>query len=101
MRTVEIKGVAYPFSYGYGALMLAEELLGKPWGSEQNMRTNFVLMFACFFNADKDFPLTFDDLVAACDADLTLYGRMNDELAFQLGRWGKPSEQEDSDKKKE
>jgi hypothetical protein len=81
--------------------MLAEEIIGKPWGSEQNIRTNFVLMFACLFNADADCPLTFDALVEACDADLTLYQRMNEEMASQISRWGKPSDADEGDKKKD
>lgn len=102
MRTIEINGVAYPFKYGYGALMLAEELLGQPWGTVQNTRTNFVLMYACLFNADADCPVTFEGLIEACDADLTLYNRMNEELAWQVSRWGKASEaKEDEDKKKD
>lgn len=101
MYAIEIGGVAYPFRYGYGALMLAEEILGEPWGSKQNMRSNFVLFFACLINGDAACPLTFDTLVAACDADTTLYQRMGDELAAQLSRWGKPSEVEDDGKKKD
>ena len=92
MRTIEINGVAYPFKYGYGALMMAEELLGQPWGTVQNMRSNLVLFFACLFNADADCPITFEGLIDACDADNTLYARMGEEVAWQLGRWGKPSE---------
>ena len=100
MRTIEINGVAYPFKYGYGALMMAEELLGQPWGTVQNMRSNLVLFFACLFNANADCPLTFEGLIEACDADATLYPRMADEVAAQLARWGKPSEASEDDGKK-
>lgn len=98
-RTVDIAGVAYPFKYGYGALMLAEEILGQPWGAVQNTRSTFVLMYACLYNADADCPLTFDGLVDACDSDVSLYQRLNEELAAQISRWGKPSDAEDDKKK--
>lgn len=101
MRTVEIGGVAYPFKYGYGALMLAEEVLGMPWGEVVNTRSTMVLCLCCLLNADADCVLTFDGLVDACDKDCTLYQRMNEELTLQIGRWGKPSVQDADDKKKE
>lgn len=100
MRTVEINGVAYPFRYGYGALMLVEKNIGEPYGASQSLYANFMLMLACFINADKDFPLNFDDLVDACDADYTLYNRMDEEIAWQFSRWGKPSDAEEEGKKK-
>ena len=99
MRTIEIGGVAYPFVYGYGALMLAEEILGEPWGGKLTMRSNFVLFYACLVNGDAECPLTFDTLVACCDEDTALYQRMGDELSAQLSRWGKPSGSEDDSKK--
>lgn len=101
MRMVDINGVAYPFKFGYGSLMLAEELLGRPWGETVNTRSTMVLCLCCLLNADADCLLTFDALVEACDKDCTLYQRMNEELSSQISRWGKPSEQDADDKKKE
>ena len=97
---IVIAGVAYPFKYGYGALMLAEEILGKPWGEIQNLRANMVLMWCCLVNADADFPLDFDGLLDACDEDASVMQQMGEALSVQIGRWGKPSVQDDADKKK-
>jgi hypothetical protein len=97
---ITINGKEHPFRYGYGALMLSEEILGKPWGEIQNLRANLVLMWCCLLNADGDFPLDFEQLLDACDEDASIMQQMGMALSEQLGRWGKPSEQEDSDDKK-
>ena len=100
-HNITINGKEHPFRYGYGALMLAEEILGKPWGEVQNLRAKMVLMWCCLLNADADFPLDFEQLLDACDEDATIMQQMGTALGEQLGRWGKPSEQDDADKKKD
>lgn len=97
---IEIHGKEHPMLYGYGALMLAEEILGKPWGEVLNMRANFVLWWCCLLNADADFPYSFDEFVGLCDEDHSLVQQMGAALGEQLGRWGKPSVQDEADKKK-
>lgn len=99
-HVITINGKEHPFRYGYGALMLAEEILGKPWGEIQNLRANLVLMWCCLINADGDFPLDFEQLLDACDEDAAIMQQMSAALSEQLSRWGKPSEQDDSDDKK-
>lgn len=96
-RCVVIDGVSHGFRFGYGALMLAEEVLGRPWGDVRSFRADFVLMFCCFVNADTDFPYGFDDLVELCDADHGLLVVMREELQRQMSRWGGSG---DGDKKK-
>jgi hypothetical protein len=98
---VIINGNEHPFRYGYGALMLAEEILGKPWGELQNLRANMVLMFCCFINADADFPLDFEQLLDACDEDEDVMQQMGTALGEQLSRWGKPKADDSDDKKKD
>ena len=102
ITNIAIKGQEHPVRYGFGALMLVEELLGKPWGEIQNSRANFALWYCCFLNADEDFPYLFDELIDCCDEDLTLVSKMRDAYTSQLERWGKPKEPtEDDDKKKD
>jgi hypothetical protein len=103
MRTVEINGVAYPFKYGYGATLYAEEVLEKSWDdvNRKTVKAQMVLFCGCFFNADSNFPYHWIELMQECDNDHTLYRRMNDELLSQLSRWGNPSEGEDDGKKKD
>lgn len=96
---IAINGTEHPYRYGFGALMLAEELLGKPWGEVQNSRANFVLWYCCFLNADADFPYTFEQLIDLCDEDLSLVQEMSNALASQMERWGKKSEESDDKKK--
>lgn len=96
---ITINGKEHPFRYGYGALMLAEEILGKPWGEFQNLRANMVLMFCCLINADADFPLDFEQLLDACDEDAAVMQQMGEALSEQLARWGKPKADSDDKKK--
>lgn len=98
---ITINGKEHPFRYGYGALMLAEEILGKPWGEIQNLRANLVLMFCCLINADADFPLDFEQLLDACDEDASIMQQMGAALSEQLARWGKPKADDSDDKKKD
>lgn len=95
-----IKGKEHPFRYGFGSLMLAEEILGKPWGEVQSSRANFVLWYCCFLNADADFPYSFEELIDACDEEISLVQEMSDALATQIARWGKKTEEKGDDKKK-
>lgn len=97
---ISINGKEHPYRFGWGALLLAEELLGKPWGEVVNTRSNFVLWYCCFVNADADFPYTFEQLLECCDEDASLVGAMRDAHAEQMSRWGKKSADECDDKKK-
>lgn len=98
---ITINGKEHPFRYGYGALMLAEEILGKPWGEIQNLRANLVLMWCCLLNADGNFPLDFEQLLDACDEDEEVIRQMNAALSEQISRWGKPKADASDDKKKD
>lgn len=98
---ITINGTGHPFKHGYGALMLAEEFLGKPWGELQNSRANFVLMYCCLLNGDAEFPYTFDAFIDACDEDHSIVSAMGEALSTQLARWGKPKAEEADDKKKD
>lgn len=100
-QMITINGKEHPFRYGFGALMLAEEVLGKPWGEVQNSRANFVMWYCCFLNADADFPYAFDEFVTCFDEDMGLIGRVKEVLDAQLKRWGKPKEDDSADKKKD
>ena len=97
---ITIQGKAHPFRYGYGALMLAEEILGKPWGEVQNSRANFVLMYCCLLNADVNFPYTFEQLIDLCDEDHSIVHAMSEAITAQIAKWGRPSAAEDDGKKK-
>lgn len=97
---INIQGKQHPFRYGYGALMLAEEILGKPWGELQNSRANFVLMYCCLLNADADFPYSFEQLIDECDADHALVHAMSEAMTAQIAKWGKPKADAEGDDKK-
>jgi hypothetical protein len=101
VHNIIINGTEHPYRYGYGALMLAEEILGKPWGEVQNLRANLVLMWCCLLNADADFPYDFEQLLDACDEDATIMRQMGEALSEQLSRWGKPKADDSDDKKKD
>ncbi len=98
---ITINGKEHPFRYGWWALMLAEEILGKPWGELQSLRANIVLMYCCLVSADDDFPLDFEQLLDACDEDADVMQQMGAALNEQLSRWGKPKVDDSDDKKKD
>ena len=101
MESLKIKGTERPVKYGYGALLLAEQITGKPWGTSQGLSATMVLMWCCLVNADKDITLTFDDFIEACDEDATIMKKMGDIIDRQTARWGKKEEEGEEDKKKD
>ena len=72
MKKVTIQGTEYVLAYNLRALFVYEEMAGKPYMGEKTI-DNYLLMFAMLMANNKDFSLTFDEFVDACDADLGLF----------------------------
>ena len=102
ITNIEIKGAQHPMVYGYGALMIAEEILGEAWGTKSTAKSSVVLLYACMLNGDNDFPYEFDAFLRLVDTEDGLLDSLNTALAVQVARWGKPKEgPSDDDKKKD
>lgn len=98
---VNIRGTEHPMIYGYGALMLAEEILGQPWGGNQSAKTTIILLYACMLNGDDKFPYDFAEFVRLVDSEDGLLADLNRCLATQIERWGKPKAEAEEGKKKD
>lgn len=98
---IHIRGTEHPMIYGYGALMIAEEILGQPWGGTQNAKSTIVLLYACMLNGDDNFSYDFGEFVRLVDTECGLLAELNGALTSQIERWGKPSESREGDKKKD
>lgn len=95
---ITIKGKEHPFCYGFGALMAAEELLGGK--IDATSKATLIMMWACLFNGDNDFPYDPMALGRLIDTEDGLFHQLNSAMTVQLERWGKPS-LDDCDKKKD
>jgi hypothetical protein len=100
MGTINIQGKEHAFIYGYGAMMMVEETLGCTFGEKRNLYADLTLKYACFVDADRTFPYSFEEFYRLLDADRALREAINAELLRQIERWGKPSEEEGDEVKK-
>lgn len=72
MRTVKINGVEYTLRYTLRALFIYEEITGKSYSGDR-MVNSYILLCAMLMANNKDFPLTFDDVIDACDLDPSIF----------------------------
>ena len=100
MPTVNIKGKEHPFVYGFGAMMMVEEALGCAFGEKRNLYADLTLKYACFMDADRTFPYSFEEFYRLLDGDHQLREAINAELLKQIERWGKPSADDGDEVKK-
>ena len=49
-----------------------EEITGKPYSGDK-MVNSYILLCAMLMANNKDFPLTFDDVIDACDSDPSIF----------------------------
>ena len=72
MRTVEIKGNVYKLVYNLKGLFTYEEMAGHPYKGDKTIE-NYMLMYAMLQANNKDFSLSFDGLIDACDEDMGIF----------------------------
>ena len=72
MRTVKINGAEYTLRYTLRALFIYEEITGKSYSGDR-MVNSYILLCAMLMANNKDFPLTFDDVIDACDLDPSIF----------------------------
>ena len=76
MRTVKINGVEYTLRYTLRALFIYEEITGKSYSGDRMVNSYILLsqvLCAMLMANNKDFPLTFDDVIDACDLDPSIF----------------------------
>ena len=72
MRTVSIKGVEYNLRYTLRALFIYEELKGEPY-SGAKIINNYILLFSMLLANNKDFSLSFNEVIEACDDNPSIF----------------------------
>ncbi len=98
MRTVTIKGVEYNLRYTLRALFIYEELKGEPY-SGAKIINNYILLFSMLLANNKDFSLSFNEVIEACDDNPSIFQEFVSVLEAENERVRKMAEH-DSDKKK-
>lgn len=72
MKKVTINNAEYILRYTLRALFIYEEITGKPYSGDK-MVNSYILLYAMLMANNKDFPLTFDDVIDACDSDPSIF----------------------------
>lgn len=72
MRKVIIEGKEYVMVYNLKGLFTYEEIAGKPYSGERTV-DNYMLMYSVLLANNDDFSMGFDELISACDKDMSIY----------------------------
>lgn len=72
MRTVTINGTECKLAYNLRSLFIYEEIAGHPYKGDKTI-DNYMLMYAMLQANNKDFSLSFEDLIDACDEDMGIF----------------------------
>lgn len=79
MRTVVINGVEYGLAYNLRSLFIYEEIAGHPYKGDKTI-DNYMLMYAMLQANNKEFSLSFDEFIDACDEDMNLFQAFVEEV---------------------
>lgn len=101
METVKINGREYAVKYTIRALFIYEQITGKPFAVETSM-DSYIFVYAILLANNPDNAISWDEFVDACDADPTLFGRLNEAVnrASKMEQIMQPSDDEGGKKKK-
>lgn len=96
MRTVEINGVAFPYVWGMGALMIYESLTGESMTGKSIAdlsvtRVN-VLHYSCLRNGSSEFGYSFAEFVQMLN-DRKTVDALAEALVKELERWNQDNAQ--------
>ena len=85
MKTVNIQGAEYKLAYNLRSLFIYEEIAGKPYTGEKTV-DNYLFMYSMLQANNKDFSLTFDEFINACDEDMGLFHEFAEVMREQAKR---------------
>ena len=72
MKTVVINGKEYGIAYNLRSLFIYEEIAGHPFTGAKSIDV-YTLLYAMLQANNKDFSLSFEELIDACDADMGIF----------------------------
>lgn len=79
MRTVTINGTECKLAYNLRSLFIYEEIAGHPYKGDKTI-DNYMFMYAMIQANNKDFFLSFDELIDACDEDMNIFQAFLEEI---------------------
>lgn len=85
MRQVSINGKSYQLAYNLRVLFVYEEIAGKPF-TGVFAKESYVMLYAMLYANNRDFPLTLDELIDACDADMGIFEAFKEVMAEEQKR---------------
>lgn len=85
MRTIKIGDSAYKYRFGLAAMMLHEQLTGKPFSADGTVTSYVAIHYSCLATADDEFILSFAEFVQAVDAQAL--ATLGEALEAELKRW--------------
>lgn len=72
MKTVVINGKEWKLAYNLRSLFIYEEIAGHPFSGAKTIDV-YTLLYAMLQANNKDFSLSFEELIDACDADMGIF----------------------------
>lgn len=72
MKKVTINGKEYGLAYNLRSLFIYEEIAGHPFTGAKTIDL-YTLLYAMLQANNKDFSLSFEELIDACDADMGIF----------------------------
>lgn len=72
MKKVMINGKEYGIAYNLRSLFIYEEIAGHPFTGAKTIDL-YTLLYAMLQANNKDFSLSFEELIDACDADMNIF----------------------------
>lgn len=90
MRTVQINGAAYRYTFGMGAMMIYETLTGESMTgrsiAELSVTQTNVLHYACLRNGSNEYGFSFAEYMQQLN-DRAVATALAEALAAELLRW--------------
>lgn len=72
MKKVSINGTEYKVAYNLRSLFIYEEIAGHPYKGDKTIDC-YMLLFSMLQANNKEFSMTFDEFIDACDKDLNIF----------------------------
>lgn len=72
MKKVTINGKEYSIAYNLRSLFIYEEIAGHPFTGDKTIDV-YMLLYSMLQANNKDFCLSFDELIDACDEDMDIF----------------------------
>lgn len=100
MRKVSIKGVSYKLRYTLRSFFIYEQITGAPYDNDK-LSNSYILLYSTLCACNRDFSLSFDDLIDECDADPVIFQEFIEMLGEEADRIRMLKKDGDDEKKKD